>query len=868
MEKAGRPTDPSDELCGSLLKIFSSERLILFAGAGVGVRAGLVDWRGFVAHLITVAEKYEKETAAIMAARTQAGLLADAISYYKLCRLIPKGVKFGELAAPFDDRKANPASLYQLVKLPFDAIVTTNYDRNLDHALAAVYHESPRTFELDDGSLRQAAFSSERYIARIHGRTQRPECMVTSTEDFSKLDENSSYKDFLLQSILTRRSCFFLGYSFLDPAISKILDLLEKQFSPNYPRLHYAILPVSSDAEALAARLAGFNIRVITYPDHEALWNCIESLPLKLVERGAPTPRPRELPLPFEQMRIFLASCYVQSKMSRVAAPLRDLVVRGIILSLLEQEKRPAAISQLSRLLRQVIPLDKDDADLVTARAVDALVEKGLVSSANDEIRIEKLPPKVLEDNTDTLVRGTLNRLLVREGVDENAPYAGAVRTVLQEVFLTHGWDLGAEFAGAKTSAAVDLYDLIKASLGRILTTTSFERVSQIANALYDLLRKPDQTEAQILADLARLSFGLNVILKVGNAALKLEALPEHIYFDASILLPAITDGHPFRPVYESAIDKLRKAVAETGKTCELLVISEFLNEIVSHRSRAIRMVKELGLDDPGKLEKHILYYGAENTNVFVGSYASWVGRQKHVVPFSDFLADAAPYSSEQAVATFIERFGIRTVHVPLGDPKYRATYRRFLSQLGAAYREFDAVGWGREKADVLVEHEALQLAQIELELGVRRRTIFVTADKALRQIVNTIRLGTAWNVVTSHLGLVQLTDLLLGVEAEPQSLARILWGPMEVDAHAALRDYFIDLALKKYDEALVMTLPEIIGEFVSEAERAAKLEKVRFFTREVEDKAVAARFLDRFEAQFFEKMADVIRKRKAQQKN
>jgi len=81
-------TKTESGFCDSLLKIVAQERLTLFAGAGVGVRAGLPDWRGFVEHLISVAAKYEKETAAIMQARAKAGLLADAVSYYKVCRLI------------------------------------------------------------------------------------------------------------------------------------------------------------------------------------------------------------------------------------------------------------------------------------------------------------------------------------------------------------------------------------------------------------------------------------------------------------------------------------------------------------------------------------------------------------------------------------------------------------------------------------------------------------------------------------------------------------------------------------------------------------------------------------------------------------
>src|SRR5579859_2330561 len=112
--KPAKHSDAASAFCDSLLKVFSKEKLILFAGAGVSVHAGLLDWRSFVAHLITIAEKYERETAAIMSSRTKAGLLADAVSYYKLCRLIPEGVKFKELITPFSEDKSDPKQLYQL----------------------------------------------------------------------------------------------------------------------------------------------------------------------------------------------------------------------------------------------------------------------------------------------------------------------------------------------------------------------------------------------------------------------------------------------------------------------------------------------------------------------------------------------------------------------------------------------------------------------------------------------------------------------------------------------------------------------------------------------------------------------------------
>lgn len=855
----------TEKFCDSLLNPLSGERPILFAGAGVGARAGLPDWGRFVSHLTSVASKYEKETATIMEARARAGLLADAVFYYKKCPLIPEGEKWAQLAAPFVDEKTDPDKLLQLVKLPFAAIVTTNYDRSLDNAWAAVNRKAPRTFELDDGSLKQAPFCNDFYIARIHGRATMPQSMIASSEDFASLDGNTYYRDFLLQNVLLRQKCLFVGYSFSDPAINKILKLLEDLLGPTYTKKHFALLP--EGAGDLAARFARFNIQVLPYTDHKALWDCIESLPLKLVGEPKPKTGLREYPLPYEQMRVFLASCYVQSKMSKTVAPLRDLVVRGIILSLIEQEKAPRTAADVARLLAEVIPLDKQEAENVTAKALDSLAQSRWLTIVDGAAKIAKKPSRTLDDHLGTLVGGTLSRLLVREGKEAKKAYEHAVRTVLQEVVFVRGWALGADFAAVKV-AGPDLYELIKKSLRRILTNESLETHARIANALYDLLRRPDEPEARILADIARLSFGLNVILKVGNTALRLEALPERIYLDATILLPAITDGHPFRPVYQSTINKISRAALETGKQCEILVISDILNEVVSHRALAIRMVRELQLEDPEKLERHVLYYGAENTNVFVGAYASWTARQKKARPFKDFLSEVAPYTTESSLATFIARSGIKTVKASTDAVAHKQNYQRTEGWLANAYREFGREGWAREKAYVLIEHEALQLALLESELEAGRSSYFVTADKTLREIVSTTRQGRSWNVVISHVGLVQLADLLLGVEAEPRSLASLMWGIVEVDEHSSLRNYFVNLALKTYDEAIVMNVPQIIEQFADLAEREAKLEGLDLISNLLNDRAKTARFLDRFENEFFQSMAKVIRRRKAQERD
>lgn len=852
-----------NHFCKKLLTLFSSKRLVLFAGAGVGTRAGLPDWSGFVEHLISVASRYEEETASLMRVRAKQGKLAEAVHYFKVCDLIPQGEKYSQLASPFEKSRYDHTRLHSLVKLPFEAVVTTNFDSSLHDSWAAINRCTPRSFELDDQSLKQADFYEDFYIARIHGRVEMPQSMVVERDDFLRLETDELYKNFVAQAIFLRRTCLFIGYSFVDPAVRKILETIEKLVGPTYPQKHYALVP--AEGRELTAQMARFNIEVIPYENHGELWRCIDSLPEALVEEAKPAKVAGAFRIPYERMRLFLANCYVKSQLSRVSIPLRELAEHGIVLSIIERHPSGISIEAASRELRGVIAATEQDAMLITSRAVSTLVEKGWAELSNGQARLIRTPEKVFDRNLEFLVTRTLYRFAVRQGDEKKPEHSTAIRRTLEEIFISRGWDLGAQFVGAKALSTTDMLETIRRSMRNLLPNEYLDRQERLSRSIYDLLRRPDKNEAQILSDVARISFGLGVLLQFGASVLKQEVLPERIYLDSNVLLPAITEGHPLRPVYQSVIKKLGKAASEAGRTCELLVSPGFLNEIVSHRERALKLVERLKLEDPDKLERHILYYGADNTNVFVGAYATWVGREKRQIAFETFLEDVAPYNNEGSLAAFLESTGIKSVGI-LQDRPFRELQSTFFRVLRNGYQELEKFGWVGKKPDILIDHEATQLTQLELELKSGRRTYFVTADKALREIVGLVRMGISWNVTISHLGLIQLTDLLVGIEAEPISLARALWAISEMDEKAALRDYLVDLVLKKRDAAMVMALPEIIDTFVMDAERAAKIEGIRFFTRDEEDKANAARFLDRFEEEFFRYMAEaVVRHKKAE---
>jgi len=107
---------PSAELAEKISRLFKEKRLTLFAGAGVGVLAGLPDWQKYMESLASLAESYEPETAALMRTRMRAELYPEAAHYYKTCALIPRSEKFAKIAEPF--KKYDPSKLRCLANLP------------------------------------------------------------------------------------------------------------------------------------------------------------------------------------------------------------------------------------------------------------------------------------------------------------------------------------------------------------------------------------------------------------------------------------------------------------------------------------------------------------------------------------------------------------------------------------------------------------------------------------------------------------------------------------------------------------------------------------------------------------------------------
>ncbi|MBC8417884.1 MAG: hypothetical protein H8E10_04750 [Desulfobacterales bacterium] len=115
-------SDEVSKLATRIKDFVSKASSCLFAGAGVGQKAGLPSWEKYLEHLAIIAESYEKETAQLMRKRISSRLFLEAADLYKMCPEIPKGEKYKQLAAPFSNYSSN--ELHALMALPFSAVVS------------------------------------------------------------------------------------------------------------------------------------------------------------------------------------------------------------------------------------------------------------------------------------------------------------------------------------------------------------------------------------------------------------------------------------------------------------------------------------------------------------------------------------------------------------------------------------------------------------------------------------------------------------------------------------------------------------------------------------------------------------------------
>jgi WD40 repeat protein len=150
-----------------------------------------------------------------------------------------------------------------LRRIPFSAVVTTNYDRLLERALPE--YESEGLFTPQDAKLLLDALAQKRrFILKLYGRIERAETLIFAPFEYrQQLATNILFSRFI-EGIFFSRTFLFLGLS-----LEGIQDFLSGfVFRGVSPRKHVALVAVIGSAWKVKAELLQrrYNIEVLPYP--------------------------------------------------------------------------------------------------------------------------------------------------------------------------------------------------------------------------------------------------------------------------------------------------------------------------------------------------------------------------------------------------------------------------------------------------------------------------------------------------------------------------------------------------------------------------------------------------------------------------
>lgn len=203
-------------------------RAAIFAGAGLSVGAGFVDWAGLLAD-VAAALKVKIEPNTNLAELAQY-YVNDTHSTTALSQAIIDA--FPSATKPTENHLV-------LSSLPIKTYWTTNFDKLIERSLEA----ASKTYDVKALPERLAISKSncDVVVYKMHGDIDNPDKTILTRDHFERYPE--THQPFLnnFEYDLANKTFLFLGLSFDDPNLKEVLKYARKLYHNNQ-RIHYYIL--------------------------------------------------------------------------------------------------------------------------------------------------------------------------------------------------------------------------------------------------------------------------------------------------------------------------------------------------------------------------------------------------------------------------------------------------------------------------------------------------------------------------------------------------------------------------------------------------------------------------------------------------
>lgn len=214
-----------NELIRNYSKAVKEGYAAIFAGAGLSMASGYVDWKNLLEPLANeIGLKIEKEENLITLAQ-----------FYRNEKSGRAGINQRIMEVFTSEAKENE-NINILTRLPINTYWTTNYD----HLLEEGFRSNNRKVEVkfEKNQLATNLPDRDAVLYKMHGDAHHPADAVLTKDDYESYDQNRPLFRTALQGDLISKTFLFIGFSFEDPNLDYILSRIHTLLEENR-RDHY-----------------------------------------------------------------------------------------------------------------------------------------------------------------------------------------------------------------------------------------------------------------------------------------------------------------------------------------------------------------------------------------------------------------------------------------------------------------------------------------------------------------------------------------------------------------------------------------------------------------------------------------------------
>lgn len=216
-----------EQFVETFVKELDEENVAIFAGAGLSVEAGYVDWKKLLQPIAQDLElDIDQEHDLISIAQYH---LNEKQNRSGLNRVLIEELSPGH--APTDNHRI-------LARLPIKTYWTTNYDKLIEDSLKAAGKIPDVKYTLDHLKLTKP--KRDAIVYKMHGDIEHPDDAVLTKDDYERYQSTRGQYVTALSGDLVAKMFLFLGFSFTDPNLDYILSRVRISLHGK-PRDHFCI---------------------------------------------------------------------------------------------------------------------------------------------------------------------------------------------------------------------------------------------------------------------------------------------------------------------------------------------------------------------------------------------------------------------------------------------------------------------------------------------------------------------------------------------------------------------------------------------------------------------------------------------------